>query len=94
MLDVQLSAVCTRNMLTRDPDPVIAELRALAGDDLELLAQVAGRVSGWYESPETMPLCAALVDQIEGAAPWAQVSRERRTRGVHGGPRRDVDRTR
>lgn len=81
MLDVQLSAVCTRNMLTRDAAPVIEELGALAGDDHELLAQVAGRVAGWYESPETMTLCAALVGQIEGAAPWAEASRKRRSRG-------------
>ncbi len=94
MLDVQISATCTRNLLTQDPAPVIEELRTLAGEDVELLAQVAGRVSGWYESPETMTLCAALVDQIEGAARWAQASRERRSRGTHGAPRRDVDRTR
>ncbi len=45
-------------------------------------------------SDETAPLCAALVDQIAGAAPWAQESRERRSRGTHGTPRRDVDRPR
>lgn len=85
-LDVALSAVVARNLLTNDPGPVIDELRALAGDDHELLAEVAGTCSGWYESPETLVLCAALAAEIEGAAPWVQVGRRRGSRGVHGGP--------
>lgn len=92
MLDVALSAAISRSLLTRDPDPVIAELRALAGDDVELLAQVAGGCAGWYEAPQTAVMCAALVDQIAGAASWAQAARERRSQSVHGAPRRDVDR--
>lgn len=87
-LDVALSAVCTRNMLTRDPAPVIAELRALAGDDHELLAEVAGLCSGYYEGEHEKALCDALASQIDGAAPWVQLGRQRRARGVHGGPER------
>lgn len=86
-LDVALSATITRNLLVDDPGPVLAELRALAGDDHELLAQVAGLCAGWYESPETITLCAALAAEIEGAAPWVQIGRERRSRGTHGAPR-------
>lgn len=92
MLDVQLSAFVSRNLLTRDPDPVIAELRRMAGEDVELLAEVCGSCAGWYEAPETMPLCAALVDQIVGAAPWAVAARERRSAPTHGVLRREVDR--
>ena len=86
-LDVALSATVTSNLLVTDPLPVIAQLRALAGEDLELLAQVAGLCSGWYESEETRPLCDALAADIEGAGPWVQLGRERRARGVHGAPR-------
>ncbi|WP_295850378.1 hypothetical protein [uncultured Microbacterium sp.] len=93
-LDVALSATCTRNMLTRDPSPVIDELRRLAGDDHDLLAEVAGRVLGWYEPPETMPLCDALVAEIERAAAWVHLGQERRSAPVHGAPRRAVDRPR
>jgi len=86
-VDVALSATITRNLLATDPGPVIAQLRALAGADVELLAQVAGLCSGYYESAETAPLCDALAAEIEGAGPWVQVGRERRARGVHGAPR-------
>ncbi|REC97288.1 hypothetical protein DEU35_3053 [Microbacterium sp. AG157] len=86
-LDVALSAAVTRNLLTNDPGPVLDELRQIAGDDHDLLAQVAGTCAGWYESPETITLCAALAAEIEGANPWVQVGRERRSRGTHGAPR-------
>ncbi|WP_144785486.1 hypothetical protein [Microbacterium sp. BH-3-3-3] len=86
-LDVALSATITRNLLVKDPRPVLAELRALGGDDLELLAEVAGTCSGYYEGEHRQALCDALAAEIEGAGPWVQVGRERRSRGVHGAPR-------
>ncbi|MCM3614522.1 hypothetical protein M3672_08725 [Microbacterium enclense] len=86
-LDVALSAAVTRNLLTNDPGSVLDELRQIAGDDHELLAQVAGLCAGWYESPETITLCAALAAEIDGTGPWVQVGRERRSRGTHGAPR-------
>lgn len=92
MLDVTLTATMTRNLLTSNPAPVIKELRALAGDDVELLAEVSGRVSGFYDEPHTHMLCAALADQIEGAAAWVPLGRKRRSAPVHGAPRREVDR--
>lgn len=91
-LDVSLTAVCTRNMLSRDPAPIIAELRVLAGDEVELLAEVAGRVSGFYDSPHTHALCAVLASEIEGAAAWVPLGQGRRSAPPHGAPRRDTDR--
>lgn len=91
-LDVALSATVTRNLLTNDPGLVLDELRALAGADVDLLAEVAGTCAGYYDSPHTHALCAALADETNGAAQWAEVGRERRSRGVHDAPRRDVDR--
>jgi hypothetical protein len=84
---VSLSATITRNLFVRDPAPVIAQLRALAVEEDELLAQVAGTCSGYYEGKHHMALCDALAAEIEGAAPWVEVGRERRSRGVHGAPR-------
>lgn len=80
-LDVQLSATIVRNLLAADPAPVLAELRALAADDVDLLAQVAGSCAAWYDSPTTHTLCAALLDQINGAEAWCD---SRRSRGTHG----------
>lgn len=87
MLDVTLTAVCTRNLYTADPVPVIDELRRVAGDRLDILAQVAGRVSGYYDSTETHVLCDALATQIEGADAWVPLGKERRSAPVHGAPR-------
>jgi hypothetical protein len=63
------------------------ELRALAGTEVELLAEVAGTCAGYYKSAQTAPLCDALAAEIEGAGAWVQVGRERRSRGNHGAPR-------
>lgn len=82
-----MTATITRNLLTNDPEPVVTELRALAGDDVVLLAQVAGRVAGFYDSPYTHTLCAALAAEIEGADAWVPLGRERRSAPVHGAPR-------
>ncbi len=91
-LDVALSATITRSLLTADPAPIIAELRALAGNDRELLAQVAGTCAGYYRGPHTETLCAALEAEIVGAAAWVPLGQERRSAGIHGAPRRAVDR--
>lgn len=85
-LDVAMSAVLTRNIRTGDPEPVIAELRALAGDDHELVREVAGLFIGYYRDTYSEALCDALVAQIDGLGPWIELGRRRRARGVHGGP--------
>lgn len=83
-LNVHLSAICTRNQYTQDPAPVIAELRAVAGDWVDILAEVAGRVSGFYDGEHTHALCAALVAEIEGAEAWVALGRQRRGERAHG----------
>jgi hypothetical protein len=86
-LDVALSATITKNLLATDPGPVIVELRAMAGPEVELLAEVAGTCAGYYEGEHRMALCAALAAEVEGASLWVQVGRERRSKGIHGAPR-------
>lgn len=83
-LGVHLSAICSRNRFTRDADPVIAELLAVAGDRLDILAMEAGRWLGYYEDEHTRTLAIALREQIPGAAAWVALGRERRGAGTHG----------
>jgi hypothetical protein len=84
-LDVELSAICARNQYTRDPAPVIAELTAAARGCDDILAQTAGIWAGYFDSPETHPLAAAL-REIPGAEPWATEGRRRRGILSHGAP--------
>lgn len=84
-LDVRLSAICGRNQYTKDPGPVIDELRAVSGDRLDILAQVAGRWVGFYESTYTAPLCEALL-LIPGSIDWVWLGRKRREAGTHSAP--------
>lgn len=84
----------TRSLRTNNPAPVLDELRALAGDDHELLAEVCGLVVGYYRDEQSAALCALLEVEVDGMAPWIELGRQRRARGVHGAPRRDVDRPR
>lgn len=65
-LAVRLSAICSRNMYTSDPGPVLEELRAVAGGRDDILAAECGRWAGFYDDEYTHVLCAALLE-IPGA---------------------------
>jgi len=77
LLDVRLSAICSRNRYTHDPAVVVAELRATAGDRTDILAQVAGLFAGYYDDAPTHALCVAL-REIEGAGAWVGLGQRRR----------------
>lgn len=77
-LSVQLDATCGRGQYTRDPAPVVAELRAAAGDRVDILHETVGTWVGYFDSPETHTLCAALLDAFPDAEPWVEVGRRRR----------------
>lgn len=83
LLGIKLGAICSRNQYTDDPAPVIAELMATAGDRQDILAQEAGRWSGFYDDEYTHALAQALLE-IPGAAEWVQLGRDRRSAGTHG----------
>lgn len=59
-LSVTLDAICSRNRYTRDPAPVLAELRATAGERTDVLAEAVGTWVGYFEDSDTATLCAAL----------------------------------
>lgn len=85
-LDVRLSAVLARNQFVRDPAPVIDELRAAAGERVDVLARTAGMWAGYHEVDQDMrPLVTAL-REIPGAADWVALGRQRRGAGPHSTP--------
>ena len=65
-LAIRLSAIMSRNRYTRDPAPVIDELKLTAGDRTDLLAAEAGRWAGYYGDEHTAALADALLE-IPGA---------------------------
>lgn len=83
LLDIELSAYCSRHRYTVDAAPVIEQLRALAGAHQDVLAEVAGSWAGYYGSAETRVLATALA-AVPGAERWVAVGRERRGAAVHG----------
>lgn len=82
LLSIKLFTICSRNRYTKDPGPVIAELIATAGDRTDILAQEAGRWSGFYDDEYTHTLALALL-KIPGAGEWVALGRERRNAGSH-----------
>lgn len=83
-LGVALGAICGRNRYTADPGPVIAELRERAGVRTDVLAMEAGKWAGYYDDEHTAVLVAAILADIPGTAPWAEVGRAQRARPRHG----------
>ncbi len=81
--DIRLSAILSRNQYTRDPAPVIAELRTAAADRADLLPAVVGGWIGYYDSADTRPLVDALRAEVDPAElqPWEDVARGRRSMG-------------
>lgn len=88
-LGVALSAICSRNRYTKDPGPVITELRAEAGDKLEILAAEVGRWIGFYDSPETHVLAEGLRAGFSGLdlQPHIELGTARRDAPGHSTPR-------
>lgn len=82
MLSVQLDAICSRNRYTSDPEPVIAELLAVAGDRRDLLAEAVGTWVGFFEDDYIRILTAAL-RELPGLEPWIALGQERRNAGGH-----------
>lgn len=85
LLSVKLGADLGRDKYTRDPDVIAAKidgLRALAGVRTDILDREVGSWIGYYDSPETQPLVAALLAAFPGAVPHIRAGQERRGR-VH-----------
>lgn len=85
LLSIKLDAICSRNRYTSDPAPVIAELRAAAGDRLDVLTESVGLWVGFFEDDYTRTLCGALRD-LPGLEPWLTEGARRRSRKDHSTP--------
>lgn len=77
-LSIALDAICSRNRYTTDPAPVIAELRATAGDRDDVLAEAVGTWVGYFEDEYIAVLCAKL-RTLPGLEPWIALGQHRRS---------------
>lgn len=85
MLSITLDAICSRNRYSTDPESVIAELYATAGDRLDILTESVGTWVGFFEDAQIATLCAAL-HELPGLEPWIKVGVERRSIPDHRTP--------
>lgn len=85
LLDIELSALCSRHRYTTDPAPVLDELRRRAGARTDILARVAGTWAGYYRDEHTATLADALLT-IDGADEWVQLGKRRSSAPPHKNP--------
>lgn len=85
-LSVLLDAICSRNRYTTDPAPVIDELRAAAGDRVDILTESVGTWVGYFEDDQTRILCSAL-RELPDLEPWIVLGKHRRQMPDHSTPR-------
>lgn len=84
-LSIVLDATCARNQYTSDPAPVLEELRALAGDRVDVLTESVGTWVGYFEAEHTQTLCTAL-RELPGLEPWIALGKHRRHTLGHSTP--------
>lgn len=82
-LRIALGAIMSRNRYTRDPDAVIAELHATAGDRDDLLTEEIGLWVGFYEDDYTRTLTTALRALPLDLDEWIERGAQRRLVGTH-----------
>lgn len=80
LLSIQIGAIVGRDKYTRDPAPVIDELRRIAGVRQDILDRETGTWIGYYDQPETQPLVVALLEAFPGAVKSIRAGQERRGR--------------
>ncbi|WP_141651298.1 hypothetical protein [Microbacterium sp. 3J1] len=85
MLTIHLDAICSRNRYTKNPEPVIAELYAAAGDRVDILTESVGTWVGFFEDDYTRVLCTAL-RELPGLDPWLALGAHRRSLKDHSTP--------
>lgn len=85
LLSVTLDAICSRNRYTTDPQPVLDELRATAGDRPDVLAEAVGTWVGFFEDDYTATLCTAL-RTLPDLEAWIALGQFRRHLPAHGTP--------
>lgn len=84
-LSIAIDATCSRNEFVQDAAPVIAELRDLADDRVDVLTESVGIWVGFFEDAHNHVLCEAL-RELPGLEPWIAVGKHRRGIPVHRTP--------
>lgn len=86
LLSIKVGCVMTRNQFTKDPAPVMVELRSTAGDRLDVLAAEVGRFIGFYDDQYTHTLVDALHAEFTDLdlQPHIELGQRRRNAGTHG----------
>lgn len=82
-LGVELSAIMSRNMYTTDPDPVLDQLRATAGDRIDILAMEVGTWIGFYETDRDRSVLIEALRTFPGLEEWIAIGRARFGAGRH-----------
>ncbi|MCT1395686.1 hypothetical protein M4D51_08095 [Microbacterium sp. p3-SID338] len=77
-LSIALDAICSRNRYTIDPAPVLAELRVVAGERHDVLAEAVGTWVGYFEDNHTATLCTAL-RTLPNLESWIELGLHRRS---------------
>jgi hypothetical protein len=89
LISARIAGVCSHHGASGqidDLDAAIVELREVAGDCLDLLAEHAGLALGWAEAAEPIlacrfraeaDLCIVAGADLEKIRPWIPVGRER-----------------
>jgi hypothetical protein len=84
MLSIALSAAMGRDQYTREPQPVIDELRQLGGGRPDILLPEVGRWIGYHAIDENQILTSALLAAFPGAMPYIAEGQQRRGKPPHG----------
>lgn len=74
-LSVRLDLICAENRHTTDPAAVIAELRRVAGQRMDVLLESVGLWVGYARSPSTARLCDAIEAAFPDCKPWVKRGR-------------------
>ncbi|MEQ6898702.1 hypothetical protein [Microbacterium sp. KR10-403] len=77
-LSVALDAICARHQHEPGAGVAIVELRAAAGDRLDILHQTIGEWVGYFDDESRHEYCAELLDAFPAAAAHVDVGRRRR----------------
>lgn len=86
LLSIHLDAICSRNRYTSDPGPVLDELRAVAGDRVDVLAESVGTWVGFFGEDEHVQMLATALRQLPGLEPWIALGAHRRSLPHHKTP--------
>lgn len=77
-LSERLAAILIPELFASDPEPTLRKLRATAGPQTDVLARVCGQIAGFSANQHTRVMCSAIVENIPGAAEWAEQARRLR----------------